>query len=127
MKRIGVFIVLISISLACAKSLVPGFTDLNANQLHEVMQNNKNIQLVDVRTAGEYAEGHIPGAINLEVQNDLPEFYAQLDKKKPVYVYCRSGVRSTAATEKLVENGFKVYNMKSGFLGWEAANLPKEK
>ena len=127
MRKIGFFITIVFISFSCSKNLVPGSTVLNANQLYETIQKNKNIQLVDVRTAEEYAEGHIPGAINLVIRNDVPEYYARLNKNKPVYVYCMSGRRSTLAAEKLVENGFKVYNMTGGITGWRAAGLPEEK
>lgn len=62
-------------------------------------------QLVDVRTPGEYAEGHLRGAKNIPVQ-DLAGRLAQLDKSKPVVVYCRSGARSAQARSILQGAGF---------------------
>lgn len=77
------------------------------------------VQLVDVRTAQEYAEGYIPGAINLDIQRaDFDTQAATLDKSHPVAVYCRSGVRSRRAAERLAEQGFVVYNLDGGITRW---------
>ena len=64
----------------------------------------KDVQIVDVRTAEEYAEGHIDGAVNIDVKESsfMAQAKAQLDKSKMVAVYCRSGRRSaTASTSRL--------------------------
>lgn len=83
-------------------------------------------QLVDVRTAAEYAEGHIAGAINIDVR--LPQFAdkaaAALDKARPAYVYCRSGHRSMKAARMLAAQGFTVVNLSGGILGWAAEGKP---
>lgn len=83
-------------------------------------------QLLDVRTAEEYAEGHLKGAINIDVQE--PDFQAEvsdrLEKDKPVYVYCRSGKRSLLAGEMLAKDGYNVIDLDGGILGWEKAGLP---
>ena len=62
-----------------------------------------NIQLVDVRTSEEYTEGHLEGAINIDVKDDsvMSLAKAQLDTAKTVAVYCRSGRRSADAAERL--------------------------
>lgn len=83
-------------------------------------------QLLDVRSSEEYAEGHLRGAINIDVQE--PDFQAeassQLEKDKPVYVYCRSGRRSLLAGEMLAKDGYTVVDLDGGILGWEKAGLP---
>lgn len=83
-------------------------------------------QLIDVRSSEEYAEGHLRGAINIDVQE--PDFQAeassQLEKDKPVYVYCRSGRRSLLAGEMLAKDGYTVVDLDGGILGWEKAGLP---
>jgi nicotinamidase-related amidase/rhodanese-related sulfurtransferase len=77
-------------------------------------------QLVDVRTKAEFDEGHIPGAILINVNQD--DFDLQvtnmLQTGKPVAVYCRGGVRSRKASEKLLLKGFQVYNLDRGYLQW---------
>jgi phage shock protein E len=71
----------------------------------------KKASVVDVRTPGEYLEGHYPGAINIplnELQNRLEEFK---ELKAPIVAYCRSGARSGMAVSLLKQNGFnEVYN-----------------
>ncbi|MCD8313895.1 MAG: rhodanese-like domain-containing protein [Bacteroidales bacterium] len=84
-------------------------------------------QLVDVRTAEEYAAGHIPGAVNINVQlTTFADDIAVLDPARPVAVYCRSGVRSVKAAEILTDKGFKVYNLKEGFLSWDGEKTEPE-
>jgi thioredoxin 1 len=79
-----------------------------------------NVQLVDVRTPEEYTEKHLLRSQNINV-NDK-EFEAnmkQLDKSKPLYVYCLSGARSQRAAEWAVKNGFKeAYNLDGGITAW---------
>ena len=87
---------------------------------------DRNVQLVDVRTAEEFADGHIPGAINIDVKmDDFDELAAAwLDLGRPVAVYCRSGARSKTAAKRLAGKGFKVYELNHGFMNWDG---PKEK
>ncbi len=87
---------------------------------------NHEVQLVDVRDASEYEEGHLANAININVQ--APGFIetanAKLSKKRPVYVYCRSGRRSLVAAELLSKEGYEVVNMDGGILSWEKHGFP---
>ena len=79
-----------------------------------------DVQLVDVRTAKEYSEGHIPGAMNIDVNPpDFEEKIKVLDKKENVAIYCRSGRRSKIAAEKMTAAGFKVIELNTGFLSWD--------
>jgi len=71
------------------------------------------ITVVDIRDAKDFGESHIPGAINISI-NDLDKLY--LDKKQTIIVVCSHGIRSIAAAEKLKELGFiTVYNLKEGY------------
>ena len=82
--------------------------------------------LVDVRTPKEFAEGHLVGAINVDWKNEnfVNEITA-VDKSNPVLVYCRSGMRSAAAAEKMRELGFvKVYDLAGGILQWKKDKMP---
>lgn len=84
----------------------------------------KSTQLVDVRTPQEYEAGHIPGALNIDVRSaDFDTQVAKLNKKKPVAVYCRSGVRSRIAASKLAGMGFTVYNLDKGINGWNGETV----
>lgn len=86
-------------------------------------------QLVDVRTPGEYGEGHLAGALNIDFKSgDFREQVDNLDKGRAVYIYCRSGGRSAASAKVLSELGFrKIFDLGGGYLGWEASGLPTEK
>ena len=78
------------------------------------------VQLVDVRTEKEYSEGHIPGAMNIDVNApDFEEKIKALDKKENVAIYCRSGRRSKVAANKLTVAGYKVIELNTGFLSWD--------
>jgi rhodanese-related sulfurtransferase len=87
------------------------------------------VQLVDVRTPGEYDQGHIEGAVNINLKQAafVAAFEKIIDKKKTVYVYCRSGGRSAYASKVLSQAGFTVVNLSGGILGWQRAQYPIEK
>src|SRR5690606_27394894 len=96
---------------------------LDVNEYEEKLASLKNVQLVDVRTAEEYAEGHLKNAVNINIgSSNFEEHIAILDKNKPVMVYCLSGGRSGNAANKLEKMGFtQVYNMKGGIMKWRNA------
>ncbi len=85
-----------------------------------------SVQLLDVRTPQEYAEGHIAGAVNIDVQSDdfQPTARQELSKDSTILVYCRSGRRSLDAAEILTHLGYRVVNLKGGILDWQASGLP---
>lgn len=85
--------------------------------------------LVDVRTPGEYAQGHLENATNINIfASSFNEQVSKLDKNKPVYLYCKSGGRSAKAMSQLKGLGFtKLYNMVGGYSGWSARGLPTTK
>jgi len=78
------------------------------------------VTVVDVRNAEEYSDGYIAGACNIDVQEEdfLTKADSLLSKEKTIAVYCRSGRRSKKAAEILSNNGYKVVELNSGFLGW---------
>ncbi len=73
-----------------------------------------SVTLLDVRNPGEYAAGHIDGAINIALDG-LREHLGELDRSRPVYVNCFSGMRSYIACRILAGNGFDVYNLSGGW------------
>ena len=86
------------------------------------------VQILDVRTAGEYQSGHIQNALQAN-WNDAKEFQDRtqhLDKSKPVYVYCQAGGRSAAAQSFLTEKGYTVVNLEGGMSNWKMNQLPVE-
>ena len=99
-------------------------TTLTADEFEKAV-NKDSVQILDVRTPGEYASGHIKNTL-LANWNDEKEFsrrIAFVDKNKPVYVYCLAGGRSAAAAEKMRTMGFEnVYELKGGINAWKAGN-----
>ncbi|MFL0354586.1 rhodanese-like domain-containing protein [Xanthomarina sp. GH4-25] len=81
---------------------------------------NKDVQLIDVRTPKEFEEGHIEDALNIDFYSEkFVDEFNKLDKEKPVYLYCRSGFRSKQSALKLSEMGFKtLYDLEGGFLNY---------
>ena len=95
-----------------------GFESVDAAEFAREIA-KKGVQIVDVRTAAEYAEGHIPNAVNIDVYSeDFADKIAQLDKERTVAIYCRSGRRSKSAAEQAVKQGFKVVELDGGVLSW---------
>ena len=90
--------------------------------------NQKNIQILDVRTPSEFKSGHLKNAILADWTNpaSFNEKVRSLDKTKTVYTYCQIGGRSAQATTWLVKNGFKVYNLDGGIAAWTKAGKSLE-
>jgi rhodanese-related sulfurtransferase len=80
--------------------------------------------LVDVRTPEEFADGALPNAINISVTSlGFPFEINQLDKEKPVMIYCKGGTRSARAALAMKALGFTtIYELEGGYLAWKAAN-----
>lgn len=85
-----------------------------------------NTQLIDVRTPEEFAQSHIKGAVNININGSNFESELQkFNKQKPIYFYCLSGGRSTKAAQLASKNGFTTaYNLEGGILSWRNAGKP---
>lgn len=90
----------------------------------ETLSRDGSVTLLDTRTPMEYSMGHINGFINIPV-DDLRERIGELDKSKPVYIICQSGLRSYIASRILVGNGFDTYNFAGGFRFYDAIHNDK--
>ncbi|MES2849412.1 MAG: thioredoxin domain-containing protein [Bacteroidota bacterium] len=103
--------------------------DLSADEFEKGISNKDSVQILDVRTAKEYAVTHIKGSL-LADWNNKEEFnhrIAFVDKSKPVYVYCLAGSRSAAAAKQMRNAGFQnVYELNGGINAWKAANKSLE-
>ena len=85
----------------------------------DALPRDGSVTLLDARTAGEYARGHIRGFRNIPV-DELRERLAELEKGKPVYVICQSGLRSYIACRILEGQGYEAYNFSGGFRFYDA-------
>lgn len=80
---------------------------------------DKDVVLLDVRTVGEFSMGHIDGFKNIPV-DELRERISEIEKGKPVYLICQSGLRSYIASRILEGNGYETYNFSGGFRFYDA-------
>ncbi len=101
---------------------------VDVNEFEKLWQDKHNVVL-DVRTSKEFAAGHIPGAINLDVNSsDFGEKVAGLSKDKVYLVHCAAGVRSARACQKMNSLGFEhLIDLAPGFKAWQQAGKPVEK
>ena len=108
MKKIIPFLMALLLLAGCgAQSEESTYRQINAEEAAALMEKESSYIILDVRTAQEYSEKHIPGAINIPHETigdqDIPELP---DKEQLILVYCRSGNRSKQASEKLVKQGY---------------------
>lgn len=82
-------------------------------------------QLIDVRTDHEWETGRIAGATHLPLA-ELAERTAEIDKERPVVLYCRGGNRSTMAADALAAAGYNAAKLSEGIVGWAEAGQPVE-
>ncbi len=100
-------------------------TQMTVSEVHEALP-SKELQLVDIRSPSEWQAGHVPGAAYIFLP-ELEERLRELDKKKPVAVYCDSGYRASVGASLLAAHGFKdVRNVPGSWKAWKAAGLPVE-
>jgi len=99
---------------------------LNAQEFSEKITSTPDAVILDVRTPGEFSQGHIQNAINIS-WND-PTFDGKINniaKNAPIFIYCLSGSRSMSAANFMRKNGYdKVYELMGGMMKWSMANLP---
>lgn len=112
---------------ACNSIGQPG-KELEASAFEKAISGN-SIQLLDVRTAAEYRSGHIKNSLQAD-WSDKHQFMDRtqyLDKNNPVYVYCLSGGRSSAAAEWFRKQGYKnVFELRGGIANWKVRGKPVE-
>lgn len=100
-------------------------TDVTSAEAVEVLA-EPDVTVVDVRTPAEYAAGHLPGAVNIDVESgSFEQQVDQLPKDGSYFVYCRTGNRSGVATDQMADLGFTdLYDLQGGIVDWQAAGGP---
>jgi rhodanese-related sulfurtransferase len=97
--------------------------EVSREQLKKLM--DEGAQLVDVRAEHEWEAGRIAGATHLPLA-ELSERTGEIEKERPVVLYCRGGNRSSMATEALAAAGYDAAKLSEGIVGWAEAGLPLE-
>ena len=123
MKKIFTcLLAVLGLNSACGQG---NFENADVNEFAELVADT-NVVVLDVRTASEFAEGHLERAINIDYRQDdfVEKAKATLPLDKKIAVYCRSGRRSAGAAGKLGDDGYKLVNLKGGIIAWKEANRP---
>jgi rhodanese-related sulfurtransferase len=124
---VGVLLLALTLAaMGAAGSAVTNVTVGKAQKLIKERAGKADFVILDVRTPEEFAEGHIHGAVNLDVQSrDFEKGLRKLDRKKSYLVYCRTGNRSRRATIAMEALGFRsIFHMTEGIVMWKQQNLP---
>ena len=115
MKNISILLAATVLAIGCSN----GYDSVDAQDFAETLK-KPDVQIIDIRTPQEFNEGHIPGAVNIDLYSE--DFFEQmecLDKEKPIAIYCRSGRRSKIAADRFVGKGFEVTELDGGIIAWE--------
>jgi rhodanese-related sulfurtransferase len=132
MERRATIIVMVLLALTlitpawAGGSPITNVTVGKAQKLIKEHTGKADFVILDVRTAEEFAEGHLAGAVNLDVQSpDFEKRLRLLDRNKNYLVYCRTGNRSRRATLAMEALGFRsIFHMNEGIVMWKQQNLP---
>ena len=96
--------------------------NISQQEWEQMIADDADAVILDVRTEEELEDGYIPGMINYDIREgqDFLDNLDKLDKDKNYYVYCRSGARSGQACQIMDQKGFKnAYNLIGGFMNWD--------
>ncbi|MFD0965008.1 rhodanese-like domain-containing protein [Pseudofulvibacter geojedonensis] len=114
------FLAVVCIFFSCKEKQSDGIKVVGVNEFSEVID-SENVQILDVRTPSEVANGKIDKAIEINFfDKNFKQQVAKLDKNKVVVVYCKAGGRSNKAAHILNKMGFKeVYDLDGGYTSWK--------
>ena len=121
-KFLTCLLAVLGLNTACGQG---NFENADVNEFAELVADT-NVVVLDVRTASEFAEGHLERSVNIDYhQSDFVEkAKAALPLDKKIAVYCRSGRRSAGAAGILGAVGYKLVNLKGGIIAWKEAGKP---
>ena len=112
----------LGLNTACGQQ---NFENADVQGFAELVRDS-NVVVLDVRTADEFAEGHIERAVNIDYKKDdfMDRAKAALPTGKTIAIYCRSGRRSANAASMLAPEGYVLVNLKGGIIDWQNAGMP---
>jgi rhodanese-related sulfurtransferase len=122
MKRMMMALLLVGVTWAVAPAA--GVRDISSTEAKQLMDRNRNVFLLDVRTPEERRQGYIADSVLIPI--DMVERrLGEIPRNRPVVVYCAVGSRSRFAAQLLASRGDReVYNMRDGIVGWYRNRLP---
>ena len=112
----------LGLNTACGQQ---NFENTDVQGFAELVRDS-NVVVLDVRTAEEYADGHIERAVNIDYKKDdfMDRAKATLPTGKTIAIYCRSGRRSANAASMLAPEGYVLVNLKGGIIDWQNGGMP---
>ena len=121
-KIVTCLLAMLGLTTACGQA---NYKDSDVKEFAELTE-DVNVVVLDVRTANEFKEGHLEGALNIDQEQSdfIQKVKAALPADKTIAIYCRSGRRSASAAQRLAAEGYKVVNLKGGILAWSKAEKP---
>ena len=130
-KTLMMLAIVMVIAVSCAKFFtkqsgnkmaLANYSNMGVDEFQTLIA-NPVVQLLDVRSQEEFDEGHIAGAMLIDVNDStfVETCKARLDVSRPVAVYCRSGRRSARAASQLAGQGYEVTNLAGGVMSWQDA------
>jgi rhodanese-related sulfurtransferase len=124
MKRV---VILVLAVLTITTQVSAAEQNISSRDAKTVLEKNRNVYLLDVRTPREYSQGRLPGSVLIPV-GELERRIAEVPKNRPVMVYCTVGARSRHAAVLLKRRGYsEVLNMTDGIEGWYLNGFPIQK
>jgi len=133
-RKVVAWATILLLVLGASAPLAAGtrFTEVTVAQARELIQKrarDAQFAILDVRTPEEFAEGHLSGAVNVNLMAaDFERRLGALDRGRTYLVYCRTGNRSSRAIQIMDRLGFRsVYHMFEGILGWQNRGFPSTK
>ena len=106
--------------------MTPSVRTISVIDLKKHLDQDPNLCLIDIREPQEWSEAHIPGILHIPMQQ-LAQYCSEQDLPftHPIYLHCRSGMRSMAAAEQLINLGYQsVYSVEGGIVAWANAGYP---
>jgi len=130
MGRLASFaIIIVALASTAALAEAPELTEapsISASELHERRESGTAPLVIDVRTAGEYASGHIPGAVNIPF-DEVAQRISEIDAPEGVALYCMVGPRARKGETALLASGYEhVLHLEGGLAAWQKAGFPVE-
>ncbi len=126
--RLGLIILISILNIHCSNNkqskVQKDFGGISVISPQDFKLKYVNHTIIDIRTPREYGSGHIEGAININLfDKDFLNQLSKYDKEQPIFIYCRSGNRTSTASKKMANFGFKqIYDLQGGIKNWTRAN-----
>lgn len=114
-----IIVTLVGLFIFVRLAPVQGLKNLTSDHFQQELERSSNKVLIDVREPHEYKDGFIPGAVNIPL-SQMKGRLGEISKKKEIFLYCRSGMRSKQAAQILKKNGFSdLTQLHGGILAWK--------